>query len=587
MGTLSPPGRPIPDAELGHYAPRRFVRGWRLCHHSPGRSIALNLLLDAEFPFSVPRVALVDPPPPLTWPHVEDDGLLCLAPDGTAVSTERPQDSVEVVRWVIDDADRLMGDLVRTGLEDHFLDEFASYWTRGGETPGKEFRSLLTLTPGSREIAVWRGEYYHLVADSPESCDTWLSHLGGHTRSTGRSIDKAAYVWLKRPPYPREYPRRAGGVGRLVDALSTDGRKVLEGMLRSCPEDLLIVFGAEWKGESILAGVQLRKPKSYVSPGGRKVDRMEAGFRHGRAPASLIAARYLGAATAPPRSRVVRVDGKWLHGKDRNASWERLRESRVCVIGCGSLGAGVARLLAQAGVASLDLVDDDHLDWPNTSRHALGAGSVGQAKADALARALLSDFPHLRAVRPWVSRWQDLAYPPALLGEANVIVSATGDWNSDSALSDLQRDEPSLPPIVFGWLEAHAAAAHGVLLDQGGPCLRCGFDPAGNPLCPVSAWPAAAPLPDGDCGGPFSPYGATELAFGQAAIARLVVDAVTGGVHAPLHHVWIANRDLVDRSGGKWSAAWCAEHGDPGEGGGVRTVEWPTRGSCSRHEVAS
>jgi len=71
-----------------------------------------------------------------------------------------------------------------------------------------------------------------------------------------------------------------------------------------------------------------------------------------------------------------------LHG---TAAYARLRAARVAVIGVGGVGSWAAEALARSGVASLVLVDLDHIAESNVNRqvHAL-TPTLGQAKVLAL-----------------------------------------------------------------------------------------------------------------------------------------------------------------------------------------------------------
>src|SRR5262245_47672225 len=70
---------------LSTYASSRKVRyGWQIPVQFSDVFRPLNILLTADSPFRPPLVALADPPPKLTWPHVEDDGVLCLIPESAA-----------------------------------------------------------------------------------------------------------------------------------------------------------------------------------------------------------------------------------------------------------------------------------------------------------------------------------------------------------------------------------------------------------------------------------------------------------------------------------------------------------------------
>src|SRR5579859_5390499 len=61
---------------------------------------------------------------------------------------------------------------------------------------------------------------------------------------------------------------------------------------------------------------------------------------------------------------------------------EKLRASRVLVVGCGGLGVPVITYLAGAGIGRLGLVDSDRLEASNLHRQTLYAlAEVGQLKA--------------------------------------------------------------------------------------------------------------------------------------------------------------------------------------------------------------
>ena len=115
---------------------------------------------------------------------------------------------------------------------------------------------------------------------------------------------------------------------------------------------------------------------------------MEKGFRPGRVPRDLLIKRYLSSATKVTKTAVERADHLWIHGRDQDSRQEFLRGTRVAVLGCGLIREGLAKLLAQAGIGNLLLVDPDTLDWPNVGRHSLGADSVCDYKAKRLEQEL-------------------------------------------------------------------------------------------------------------------------------------------------------------------------------------------------------
>jgi hypothetical protein len=82
-----------------------------------------------------------------------------------------------------------------------------------------------------------------------------------------------------------------------------------------------------------------------------------------------------------------------LHARSAGLLHVALRERRVLVAGCGSVGSYVAEHLARAGVGALTLVDPDRVEAANLSRTVYELGDVGRPKTEALARRLLNVNP--------------------------------------------------------------------------------------------------------------------------------------------------------------------------------------------------
>lgn len=116
-----------------------------------------------------------------------------------------------------------------------------------------------------------------------------------------------------------------------------------------------------------------------------------------------------------------------------------LRNSKICLVGCGALGSQVAELLVRGGCRRLVLVDSDFVEYGNLCRHVLTSLSVGEKKASMLALRLKSIIPDgcievytcgLPGDGTEISRCAQNA-----VSSSDVVIDCTGDVNCGMWLS--------------------------------------------------------------------------------------------------------------------------------------------------------
>lgn len=97
-----------------------------------------------------------------------------------------------------------------------------------------------------------------------------------------------------------------------------------------------------------------------------------------------------------------------------DAGYARVRAARVAVVGLGGVGSWAAEALARSGVATLVLIDLDHVSESNVNRQiqALGA-TIGQSKAEALKARIADIHPGCEVI--CVEDFVEPANWPALL----------------------------------------------------------------------------------------------------------------------------------------------------------------------------
>ena len=565
---------------LDRYRKRHYGLGWRLpVEFSDGVCRELHILVDGNFPYTPPRVAVANGPDVLAWPHLEADGFLCILPSDVAVSNENAAD---VVEYVVGEACHLIEDNVTGHNLEDFRHEFLSYWALAVDGDARRFISLMEPRGPDRRVKIWRGKQVRVVGDSSQALRRWLPRWGAR-KGTGRdyTLHDGVLIWLPEPLLPAEYPATAADVHALARERSPAALAVLENLAASSADEIDVIVGSHTPNGTCFAAIILCPPRK-IGPPQRGANTLTRGFRPAHVPRSLLIHRYLSTGVKVVKAGVERADHFWIHGRDRDSRQERLRHARVAVLGCGSVGGPLTRLLAQAGIGNLLLVDPDIMDWPNVGRHQLGATSVKKGKAPELAQEIEKTYPHLDDIA-----WRRERVGPKarrLVGElasCDLVVSTMGNWAGESFLNDIHQETDGYPPILYGWLEPNAAAAHAVFVPEGDACFRCGVDDKGKLHLRVTHWPEeSGSFQAPACGAVFTPYGPAELCWAHALLAEAVVDALVGNLATASHRVWIGYRNRIEAAGGSWASNWVTEVGDPGNGSMTVSRPWPASDSC-------
>jgi ThiF family protein/E2/UBC family protein B len=532
----------LSEKELAAYRAHGPALGWRFHVEFADCVRRVDLFVTAGFPFVPARVALVDRPPFLTWPHVEKDGALCLVPDHATFSIDDPYGGVSTL---LDMARNLIEDFVQGGYEGEFRAEFLTYWDHAKKGSDRTALSLLEPAPPSRIVRIWEGRRRIVIADDDEALRAWLSNLNPTLPSSELRFRSGVLAWLDAVPLPFEYPRTARHAYEI--AARAGAADLLDALAREMPDRLFIVLGATTEhGPAIAATVVTRPPVIRGS------DPLTRGFHASCVPEPVFRARFFGA-EAVGRSSIDRVDASWIHGRDQDPRLTKLGNATVALLGCGSVGAPVALGLAHAGVGRLILVDRQLFTGANIGRHPLGVGSIGLSKAAELSARIRADLPHVEVESHNSSVQELLLRPDSPLAKVDLIVSALGDWPAESLLDEWHVANGKPFPIVYGWTEPHAAAGHAVVVSSSGGRLRDGLNAAGQPLVVATQWEEDTRRYEPACGAAFEPYGPVELGFITSLVSQAALDCLVGLVGTNTHRIWLARRGLVEAAGGTWS----------------------------------
>ena len=106
---------------------------------------------------------------------------------------------------------------------------------------------------------------------------------------------------------------------------------------------------------------------------------------------------------------------------------DRLRHSRILIVGCGGVGGTVAVALARSGVGAFTLVDFDDFEPTNMNRQiACTRETLGRNKAEVLAEHLASINPEIEVET--IPHIVDLADIDALIEPADLVFPAADDY---------------------------------------------------------------------------------------------------------------------------------------------------------------
>jgi molybdopterin/thiamine biosynthesis adenylyltransferase len=152
------------------------------------------------------------------------------------------------------------------------------------------------------------------------------------------------------------------------------------------------------------------------------------------------------------------------------AAQEKIKASKVLIIGMGGLGCPAALYLASAGVGELWLADFDTVELSNLQRQILYRDSdIGLPKAQAAAQHLQQVNPHI-VLKPMIAALNDDNLL-AIIEQVDVVLDCSDNFNTRDAVNTacVHADKPLVSGAAIG-LSGQLAVFYG---SRQGPCYRC------------------------------------------------------------------------------------------------------------------
>ncbi|ARP99679.1 E2/E1-associated domain-containing protein [Pseudorhodoplanes sinuspersici] len=146
-----------------------------------------------------------------------------------------------------------------------------------------------------------------------------------------------------------------------------------------------------------------------------------------------------------------------MEARRTDAVFDGLKDRKVGLVGCGSLGSKIGAIMTRAGVGKWLLVDDDLLLPDNFVRNELDWRDAGSHKASALARRMEYINPEIDT-NVWLTELgaqtasESAEAIMLLLGECDLIIDATANHSALNIISAVAKvkEKPVVWAEVFG-----------------------------------------------------------------------------------------------------------------------------------------
>ncbi|MCC7536884.1 MAG: ThiF family adenylyltransferase [Deltaproteobacteria bacterium] len=468
-----------------------------------GTDVGLRVGLGRRFPFELPHVFLAHPSAHPFLPHIDEHGWVCYqATEGLVLRTSAPvhivEDALAMAVRTLDDG--LAG---RNWLD--VYDELEAYWRQYG-IDGL-VRCYVEPDAAYRAIAVgFERREFRYVADTVDD----VVAFEGPTQKLA-APRRGVYVPLTRSVLSERIDPRS-----FADAAFTRAyvrRHVEAAMLARL--DRCGLGDAPWP--FVVLGVP--RPTNGRSLVGLHYEHVQGGHP-------------LGAGTTTHPVRLVPFDRRDPRNlRARGGAVTKFGNTRIAVIGCGSVGGHVALAIAAAGVGNITLVDPDKLKTENVFRHVLGKSALGKYKVDGVKAELEQKFPYLnvRVLREHAD--EAIEHRTLDPGKFDLAIVTIGDITTSRRLNrQLQQHGTA---TVFTWLEPLGIGGHALLthVTDGPGCYECLFrDPDGEEVLSNAADFAAAGQTFArdltGCASVHTPYGALDAIRTAENATRLAVGAL-------------------------------------------------------------
>lgn len=154
---------------------------------------------------------------------------------------------------------------------------------------------------------------------------------------------------------------------------------------------------------------------------------------------------------------------------------ETLADKTALIVGLGSGGSVIAKYLANTGIGTMVLADNESLELVNVIRHEGTISDIGKAKVDICKKVTESHNPFVRVDTHQFDASSDVEKLDVLISESDLVVASTGNAKINGIINKISLERNT--PAVYGGIYERARGGYILpVLPNETACFNCLFN---------------------------------------------------------------------------------------------------------------
>lgn len=475
---------------------------------------SLLIAIPLTFPDSIPKIYLSKSEYEIIGdlPHVDKNRFVCTRNiDVILLNENKPDEAVlKIVEIAINEI--LKPGIVKENLED-IQNEFLAYWRE------KCDQILLSIISPPNEIcqlkifslnnSIFKAK--NILTDNRQNAKNWLEAFNIDTEHLP-SFNALHLPLTKSIPWPFPYSNK--DLYLFFKKLEKRYLKEIKKFFRS-KSNLVILFSHKCNDSNIWYGYMFENWPRTILNG-------YSSFRKLPLEVKVLKTSNL----KLNKINIERVDKNRLQNRIGITSNNTNNSSRVCIIGCGSIGSSIAVSLAKSGLELFTLVDSDYLNAENVMRHECGMydASTLPKKVTVLRKHLKKHFPNIICDIHDSDALELLIKNKSVFNNYDLIISATANQAFERRLNHIAYENDSYPAIAYVWIEPYGVAGNLLLINnQFKGCYNCCFNNNAQYRFAISNQNTFYNMYEAGCQTSFLPYSHLDVQQFVSVICRRLI----------------------------------------------------------------